>query len=158
MALGVRFEAVDELPLILTPGTLYFRKRVDGEFDLVTPEIDGSPVFARRPHLQMAFEASGVFIPAGEEIGRYLTVEDIELDALLSGAVSATPATDERDFTIHRGVDLVARFRFPAGQSQAQVLILMPTVPMNNLLIFRTPSSSDATLSGVTGTLGARRT
>jgi hypothetical protein len=157
MPLGVFFEAVDTIPVDPQAGAIYFQKRPDGELDVAVPDVDGVPVWLRRPHLQMAFRSTGSHLPANDEFGRYLTVEDLELDALLSGAISSTPADEDAIITVSRGVDLVARFTFPAGQSQAIPEIIIPTVPKDNLLIFRSPVTQDATLSGVTGTLGARR-
>lgn len=157
MPTGVFFKAVDVIPASGPPGTLYFQKRPDGELDIAATGLDGIPVIMRRPHLQMQFRARGTFIPANEEFGRFLTKEDMNLDALLSGAVADAPATADAVFTVSRGVDLVARFTFPAGQSAAIPEIIIPYVPKDNLLIFRTPLAQDATLNGVTGTLGARR-
>lgn len=158
MPLGVFFQAVDEIPASPIPGAIYFKLRDDGEFDMAVPTVGGVPIYIRRPHLQMAFRSTGNYLPANDEFGRYLTKEDLELDALLSGAVSETPAAATSIIRVFRGVDLVARFTFPAGQSQATAEIIIPTVPKDNLLIFRSPIAQDATLSGVTGTLGARRT
>lgn len=158
MPLGTFFRAVMALPGTLQQGAIYFKKRTDGELDVAMTGLDGNPVWIRRPHLQMAFRSTGPILPADVEFGRYLTSEDLELDTLLSGAVSASPATASSAIRVFRGTDLVARFTFPAGQSQAIVEIIIPTVPKGNLLIFRSPVTQDATLGGVTGTLGSRRT
>lgn len=157
MPLGAIFKALLAFPATAQPGSILFRKRPDGELDMAVSGLDSNLVFMRRPHLQMTFTAKGSLIPAGGIFGKYLTVEDLELDALLSGAVSDTPAAADAEITVTRGVDLVARFTVPAGQSQFTPEIIMPAVPKGNLLIIRAPLVQDATLSGVTGTLGARR-
>lgn len=160
MPAGVRFYKYDELPPPpYQPDALIFVKEPGAqEFDFFVTDMAGNLVSMPQPRLQMRFWSTGFLLPANQEFGRYLTKENLELDALLSGAVSEAPATADAVITVVRGVDLVARFTFPAGQSQAIPEIIMPTVPPDNLLIFRTPLTQDATLSGVTGTLGARRT
>lgn len=158
MPRGVFFEAVDDFPADPREGTIYYRKREDGQVDFAVTGEDGVLVKQRQPTLQVQFWSTGDSIPGGGIFGRYLTVEQLELDALLSAAVAAVPPTNEAEITVTRDSDLVARFTFPAGQAQAQVEIFMPTVPDRNLLIFRAPLTQDATLAGVTGTLGARRT
>jgi hypothetical protein len=157
MSLGAFFEAVDELPASLRPGGIYFVKRAGGELDVVVADLAGNPVAQRKPNLQMTFHSTGINLPAGQEFGRHFTTEELQLDALLSGAVSSVPAANDAEISVMRGADLVARYTFPSGQSQAVVQIIMPTVPARNLLIFRTPLVQDASLAGVTGTLGARR-
>jgi hypothetical protein len=156
MGLGVFFETVDVLPVLLQPGGIYFVRGLDGEVETVVAGLDGEPIRSRRPKLQMTFRSKGPLLPAGEEFGRYYPTEDLELDASASGAISDSPATGTPAITVTRGGDIVARFG--PGQSIATPQIVMPAVPKRNLLIFRTPSVQDASLAGVTGTLGATRT
>jgi hypothetical protein len=115
---------------------------------------DAAPHFAEPP-VQMVFSTSGK-PAAGKEFGRYRVLAAMTLEQPSSGAVADAGATDAASVDVTRGVDLVARFSWAPGNSVATVEVFVPAVAAGDVLIFNTPISQDATLSGVAGTLVGR--
>lgn len=151
------FWKVTSLPGVLVPDGMYLIKS-GGRMKLVVADAAGAAVPLASPALQVAFGIKGM-PPGGRELGRYRVTETIDWDAALSAATSGAAAAAQADLLVTRGVDLVARYRWNAATSEANVSIIMPTSSPGDVLVFTAPAVQDTTLASIAGALvGNRRT
>jgi hypothetical protein len=106
--------------------------------------------------LQIAFGVGGRPL-AGQELGRYLVVEAIAWDGLVSDAVADVAATAQSDITFSVAGVPIARFRWAAGTIDAGATILVPESQPGDVIVVTAPAVRDATLAGIAGTLVGHR-
>lgn len=106
--------------------------------------------------LQIAF---GVHLrpPAAAELGRYLVVENVTWDALLSRAKADAAPTAQADVVFSVAGTPIVRFRWAPGSLVAVVTVLVAASVPGDVIIVSAPAIQDLTFAGIAGTLVGRR-
>jgi hypothetical protein len=122
-----------------------------GDPDTMPPSVPWST-----GELQVAFGVA-TRPSAGKELGRYLVVENITWDDLLSAAEAEVAATNQSDvlFSV-MGVPII-RFRWEPGELNAVVTVLAAESVPGDVIVVTAPAVQDPTLSGIAGTAVGRR-
>lgn len=122
-----------------------------GDPDILPPTVPWST-----GELQIAFGISGR-PPAAKELGRYRVVENVQWDALISGAESDFAVTAQSDVTFSSAGVPIVRFRWEPGAREAVVTVLVAESAPGDVIIVNAPAIQDATFGGIAGTLVGRR-